>query len=195
MLNQKVKTQLTSSLIVISVLGLVLWLYFSPSKPSYTSVNVKDIPHGKPYFLVSGSDTFIILRIPKELQEKQQPRITKKRKRVTDPPIKIQQSKEFRVFAVQSGYGDILLPERDWWKYVIPCGNLKYISEVYLHNDKEIPGVLKCEQSVSKVWENRLIYDLSGVTLSAGLANLYSPVFYVSGDQIRIGVSGSEDKK
>ncbi len=153
-------------------------------------VHTNDVPaHG--YFLYQDEDqAYLVFRNRPYLPASDDAYLVErvKEKHVVDPPFNRTQQGEFGVLAVEVRYGYLLLPAFQWWDHSVPCLNIQFTQQDFVHQYERVPGGIRCGGSLSDWWASNLVYDLNGKSRSTELADIYIPQYFVSGGEIRIGV-------
>ncbi|MFK8021302.1 MAG: hypothetical protein AB8B86_16170 [Pseudomonadales bacterium] len=188
-------TKTTAVFAVAIVIGVVViaTVVLLKEKPyrNYVVVNVGDVPDENYFLYQDRNQSYLVFKNRKHgARGLESP--TRKNKNVVDPTFEREPNSVYGVLAVEMLYGYMLLPAYQWWDYSIPCLKLEFSLDDFTHDHQVIPGGLRCKSSLSAWWQHNLVYDLQGKSVSAYVADLYIPKFYVVEDEIRIGI---EDPK
>lgn len=95
---------------------------------------------------------------------------------------------QFRVFSVESKFGLKLLAYKQHQYPSRSCEYLSYISQQIVIDDVLLNGGIVCNDPVSERKRQTFIYDLSGRSVNENVAHLFSPVFSLEGEELKIGI-------
>ena len=78
------------------------------------------------------------------------------------------------------------MPLKQLWYRGIACINLTYIANEFTQNNRSVAGGIRCEDKSIEWRRDNLVYDLQGKSLSQEIADLYTPQFHLTDEELKI---------
>ncbi|WP_299975947.1 hypothetical protein [uncultured Pseudoteredinibacter sp.] len=176
-LSQRTKFEFFAVIIFLLLLAVGSIIYKNSSSAPYYYIPISELKKPEMNVFYKGQNTYLVFALDD-----------------TDPPLVNMHTIDknpaiaWRVFAVDSRYGHILLAYKKHRYPSVNCPNLKVEKTGFRYNGRFLKNGIRCIDTIERWKQDTFVYDLQGKSHNKFIADLYRPKTIQTEKHIRISL-------
>ncbi|WP_299769462.1 hypothetical protein [uncultured Pseudoteredinibacter sp.] len=156
-LSKRTKIEFLAVIVFLVLLGIGSLIYNSSNSTPYFYIPIAELKKSDMNVFYKGQNTYLVFALDDSFREENAP------------------TTAWRVFAVDSRYGHVLLAYKKHRYPSVNCPNLRIEKSGFHYNGRYLESGIRCIDTIERWKQDTFVYDLQGKSHNKFISDLYRP--------------------